>query len=259
VRGTTQKPCAALLIFATETSKIPGAHYHRRVVVKVRIAPSILAADFTRLGEQITEAEAAGADYIHIDIMDGRFVPNITMGPFIVAAARRVTRLPLDVHLMIVEPEKHIPAFAEAGASFITVHVEVCQHLHRVIQQIREAGVRPSVVLNPHTPAVAIKEILPFVDMVLVMTVNPGFGGQAFIPETLHKIREIRAMITALGRSVDVEVDGGIDEQTVPQVITHGANVLVAGTSVFHYPDGIQAGVAALRQAASATRNNKSQ
>ncbi|HMM28778.1 MAG: ribulose-phosphate 3-epimerase [Chloroflexota bacterium] len=215
----------------------------------IRIAPSILAADFTRLGEQIAAVEAAGADYIHIDIMDGRFVPNITMGPLIVAAARRVTRLPLDVHLMIVEPEKHIQAFADAGANLISVHVEACPHLHRVVQQIREAGVRPAVVLNPHTPAVAIKEILPFVDMVLAMTVNPGFGGQSFIPETLPKLREIHRMIEAAGREIDLEVDGGIDAHTAPQVVAHGANVLVAGTAIFGAPEGIAAAMAAIRAA----------
>ncbi len=215
----------------------------------IRIAPSILASDFTRLGEQISEAEAAGADYIHIDVMDGRFVPNISVGPLIVQAARRVTQLPLDVHLMIVEPERYIQAFAEAGATLISVHVETCPHLHRTVQQIREAGVRPSVVLNPHTPAALLKEILPFVDMVLVMTVNPGFGGQEFIPETLPKLRELRQMIEALGRPVDLEVDGGIDAQTAPQVITHGANVLVAGTSIFRAPGGIASGMSALRKA----------
>ncbi len=219
---------------------------------RVRLAPSILAADFTRLGEQIAEVEAAGADYIHIDVMDGRFVPNITMGPLIVEAVRRVTALPLDVHLMIVEPEKHIQAFADAGASFLSVHVEATPHLHRVVQQIRQAGVRPSVVLNPHTPALAIKEILPFVDMVLAMTVNPGFGGQSFIPETLPKLREIRDLIQTTGRTIDLEVDGGIDERTAPLVIAHGANVLVAGTSVFGAPEGSAAALRALRTAALA-------
>ena len=217
----------------------------------VRIAPSILAADFTRLGEQIIEADAAGADYIHIDVMDGRFVPNISMGPMVVETARRVTQLPLDVHLMIVEPEQHIDAFARAGANIISVQVETCPHLHRVVQQIRDAGVRPSVVLNPHTPAVMIEEILPFVDMVLVMTVNPGFGGQRFIAQTLSKIRTIRAMITQRGLAVDVEVDGGIDENTAAQVVAHGASVLVAGTAVFSHPDGVRAGMSALRAAVS--------
>ena len=217
----------------------------------VRIAPSILAADFTRLGEQIIEADAAGADYIHIDVMDGRFVPNISMGPMVVETARRVTQLPLDVHLMIVEPEQHIDAFVRAGANIISVQVETCPHLHRVVQQIRDAGVRPSVVLNPHTPAVMIEEILPFVDMVLVMTVNPGFGGQRFIAQTLSKIRTIRAMITQRGLAVDVEVDGGIDENTAAQVVEHGASVLVAGTAVFSHPDGVRAGMSALRAAVS--------
>jgi ribulose-phosphate 3-epimerase len=216
----------------------------------VRIASSILAADFTRLGEQIAEAEAGGADQIHVDVMDGRFVPNITMGPLVVEAARRATRLPVDVHLMILEPEKHIQAFVDAGANNVSVQVEASAHLHRVIQQIREAGAQASVVLNPHTPAVMIKEILPFVDMVLVMTVNPGFGGQRFIPETLPKIREIRTMIEALGRPVDVQVDGGIDTQTAPQVVAHGANVLVAGTSIFHAPEGVQSAIHGLRKAA---------
>jgi len=217
---------------------------------RVQIAPSILAADFTRLGEQIAEAQAAGADLIHVDVMDGRFVPNITMGPLVVAAARRATSLPLDVHLMIVEPERHIGAFVEAGADRITVHAETCPHLHRVVQQIRELGARPAVALNPHTPAVMVEEILPFVDMVLVMTVNPGFGGQAFIPETLRKIQRIRALITALGRPVDIQVDGGIDPLTTSQVVAHGANVLVAGTFVFNAPEGIAAAIASLRLAA---------
>ena len=215
----------------------------------VRIAPSILAADFARLGEQIRDADAAGADYIHIDVMDGCFVPNITMGPMVVETARRVTQLPLDVHLMIVEPEKHVETFARAGADIISVHVETCPHLHRVVQQIRDAEARPSVVLNPHTPAVMIEEILPFVDMVLVMTVNPGFGGQTFIPQTLSKVRAIRDMIAQRGLAVDVEVDGGIDEGTAAQVVAHGASVLVAGTAVFGHPDGVRAGMAALRAA----------
>ena len=217
----------------------------------ILIAPSILAADFTCLGDQIRQAEAAGADQIHIDVMDGCFVPNITMGPLAVEAARRVTALPLDVHLMIVHPEDLIQAFVAAGASIISVHVEACPHLHRTVQQIREAGARPSVVLNPGTPAIAVKEVLPFVDMVLVMTVNPGFGGQTFIPQMLGKISEIRAMLDALGSTADLEVDGGVDVTTTPQVVHHGANVLVAGTSIFRTPDGIAAATKALREAAS--------
>ena len=217
----------------------------------VRIAPSILSADFTRLGEQIAEAEAGGCDLIHVDVMDGRFVPNITMGPMVVEAARRATSLPLDVHLMIVEPEKHIAAFAKAGADIISVHVEVCAHLHRVVQQIRQAGASPAVALNPHTPAVMIQEILPFVDMVLVMTVNPGFGGQSFIRHTLGKIRTIAEMIQAGGWDVAIEVDGGISPQTAPLVVEHGASVLVAGTSVFRAPQGIRSAIQALRSAAT--------
>ncbi len=216
----------------------------------IRIAPSILSADFTRLGEQIAEAEAGGCDLIHVDVMDGRFVPNITMGPLVVEAARRATSLPLDVHLMIVEPEKHIAAFAQAGADIISVHVEVCAHLHRVVQLIREAGAKPAVALNPHTPAVMIQEILPFVDMVLVMTVNPGFGGQSFIPQTLGKLRTIADMIQAVGRDVAIEVDGGISPQTTPLVVENGASVLVAGTSVFRTQAGIRAAIRALREAA---------
>ncbi len=222
----------------------------------IRIAPSILAADFTRLGEQVAAAEAGTADQIHVDVMDGRFVPNITMGPLIVEAVRRSTRLPVDVHLMIVEPEKHIQDFAEAGASNISVQIEVCPHLHRVVQQIHEVGAQATVVLNPHTPAVLLKEILPFVEMVLVMTVNPGYGGQAFIPEMLTKIREIRTMIEAVGHPVDIQVDGGIDHQTAPQVVAHGANVLVAGTALFRTqegfrtPDDVRAAIQALREAA---------
>ncbi len=220
----------------------------------IRIAPSILAADFTHLGEQIAAVEAGGGDMIHIDIMDGRFVPNLSMGPVIVEAARRATSLPLDVHLMIIEPERHIPTFIAAGANNITVHVETCPHLHRTIQQIREGGATASVVLNPHTPAVAIREILPFVEMVLVMTVNPGYGGQTFIMETLPKIREIRTMIEGLSHKVndhqiDIQVDGGIDTHTASLVVNQGARVLVAGTSVFGTPDGIAASIAALRKA----------
>ncbi len=217
------------------------------------IAPSILAADFTRLGAQIAEAETGGADSIHVDVMDGRFVPNITMGPLVVAAARRATALPLDVHLMIVEPERHLAAFAEAGADIITVHVEACPHLHRVVQQIRELGARPAVALNPHTPAVLIEEILPDVDMVLVMTVNPGFGGQQFIAATLGKISRIRQMITRLGHPIDVQVDGGIDRSTAPLVAAHGANILVAGTSIFAAAEEIGNAIAALRAAAHGT------
>ena len=212
----------------------------------VRIAPSILSADFTRLGEQIQAAEAAGAGLIHIDVMDGRFVPNITMGPLVVQAARRVTRLPLDVHLMIVEPERHIASFAEAGADWISVHVEPSPHLHRTLMFIHELGCRAGVAINPHTPAQALSEVLHMIDLVNVMTVNPGFGGQTFLTETLPKIEQLRAMITASGRDIDIEVDGGVNTDTVATVVRAGANVLVAGSSVFSPDFSVQAGIDAL-------------
>jgi len=213
----------------------------------IRIAPSILAADFTRLGEQLQDAEAAGADLIHIDVMDGRFVPNISMGPLVVEAARRSTRLPLDVHLMIVEPEHHLAAFAQAGADRISVHWEACPNLHRTLQTIRELGCGVGVAINPHIPASFLSEVLHLVDVVLVMTVNPGFGGQAFLPETLPKLRQLRAMIEASGRAVDLEVDGGIHAGTVAQVVAAGANVLVAGSAVFNAQDRVQQAIDRLR------------
>jgi ribulose-phosphate 3-epimerase len=211
----------------------------------VKIAPSILAADFTRLGEQIREAEAAGGDQIHIDIMDGRFVPTISFGVPVVAAARRATRLPLDVHLMIVEPEHHLAAFKEAGADILTVHIEACPNLHRVLQQIRGLGLRAGVALNPHTPAILLSEILHLVDVVLVMTVNPGAGGQTFLNETLPKIKTLRGMAP----NVDISVDGGIEESTIRAAKDAGANVFVAGTSIFGAQGGIQAGVERLKRA----------
>ncbi|MHB8629318.1 MAG: ribulose-phosphate 3-epimerase [Aggregatilineales bacterium] len=214
-----------------------------------QIAPSILAADFTRLGEEVRAAEAAGGDQIHIDVMDGHFVPNLTMGPLIVEAVRRVTRLPLDVHLMIERPDDFLKDFAEAGATTIDVHVETCHHLHRTIQRIRELGMKPGVALNPHTPFELIREILPDVDRVLVMTVNPGFGGQTFIHNTLHKLIEIRQAARILQRDavLEIGVDGGIDAHTAPEVLTRGANVLIAGSAIFKAKAGIAAGIAALR------------
>jgi ribulose-phosphate 3-epimerase len=214
-----------------------------------QIAPSILAADFTRLGDQIREAEAAGADQFHIDVMDGHFVPNLSFGAMIVEAVRRVTNLPLDIHLMIEQPERLIKDFAQAGSTTITVHVETCPHLHRTIQQIRELGVRPGVALNPHTPFEAIREIMPDVDRVLVMTVNPGFGGQKFIQNTLHKIVEIRQAARILQRDsvLEIGIDGGVDVHTAPSVLTRGANVLIVGTALFRAPEGIAAALAALR------------
>lgn len=214
---------------------------------RVRIAPSILSADFGRLAEEVKAVEAAGADYVHVDVMDGRFVPNLTIGPLVVEAVKRATALPLDVHLMMVEPERYIDAFAQAGASLITVHQETCPHLHRTLQQIRAAGAKPSVVLNPSTPLSAIEEVLGEVSQVLLMSVNPGFGGQAFIAATIDKVRRLRALLDARGLAhVDIEVDGGINPATAKQVVAAGANVLVAGNAVFKAQD-YRAAIAALR------------
>ena len=217
----------------------------------LKIAPSILSADFANLGDAVRQAEAGGADYIHVDVMDGVFVPNLTIGPPVVAALRQVTRLPLDVHLMIVGPERYLEDFARAGADILTVHVEACPHLHRVIQQIRELGVEPGVTLNPATSLESVREILPYVAQVLVMTVNPGFGGQSYIPTMTEKVIRLVRMIRDVGASAEIEVDGGIDAVTVPMVVGAGANILVAGTSVFGHPAGIAAGITALRQAVS--------
>lgn len=216
----------------------------------IKIAPSILSADFANLGAAVQALEAGGADYIHIDVMDGRFVPNMTVGPLVVAAVRRVTHLPLDVHLMIESPERYLAAFAEAGADLLTVHVETCPHLHRTIQQITELGVTPGVTLNPATSLDTLWEILPFVRQVLVMTVNPGFGGQAYIETMTAKVARLAAMARERGLTPDIEVDGGIDADTAPVVAGAGASVLVAGTAVFNHPAGIAAGIAALRSVA---------
>jgi ribulose-phosphate 3-epimerase len=202
-----------------------------------RIAPSILSARFERLGEEVAAIEAAGADWVHVDVMDGRFVPNITIGPLVVKAVRRSTRLPLDVHLMIVEPERYIEAFVDAGADTLGVHVETCPHLHRTLSQIREAGARACVVLNPATPAQAIEPVLGDVDQILVMTVNPGFGGQAFISSMLPKIETIRGWLDARGLAVDLEVDGGISSETIVAAAAAGADVFVAGNAVFSSND----------------------
>jgi len=216
----------------------------------LKIAPSILAADFASLGTAVRAAETGGADYIHVDVMDGHFVPNITIGPPVVAALRKVTRLPLDVHLMIEAPERYLADFARAGASILTVHVETCPHLHRTVQQIRELGVRPGVTLNPSTGLETLREILPYVSQVLVMTVNPGFGGQRYIPTMTAKIARLAAMIRDTGREIDIEVDGGIDRTTIAEVAAAGANVFVAGTAIFGHPDGVKEGITALRAAA---------
>jgi ribulose-phosphate 3-epimerase len=215
---------------------------------RIRIAPSILSADFARLGEEVRAVEAAGADVIHVDVMDGRFVPNITIGPPVVAALRKVTKLPLDVHLMIVEPEKYVEAFAEAGADVISVHVEASTHLQRTLRRIRELKVRAGAVLNPHTPEDHLKYVLEDLDLILLMTVNPGFGGQAFLPQVLPKIRAVREMIDRSGAAIDLEVDGGIAPSTVRAVVDAGARVLVAGNAIFGQPDRAAA-ISALRRA----------
>jgi ribulose-phosphate 3-epimerase len=212
----------------------------------VRIAPSVLAADFSRLGDEVRAAEAAGADSIHIDIMDGRFVPNLTMGPVVVEAIRAVTKLPLDIHLMILEPERYLDAFAKAGGDILTVHIEASPHLHRTVQQIQELGKKPSVALNPHTPLHGLDVVLPELSMVLLMTVNPGFGGQKFINGVVPKIRAMRAEIERRGLDTDLQVDGGVARDTARTAVEAGANVLVAGTAVFGQPD-YRAAISALR------------
>jgi len=216
-----------------------------------QIAPSILSADFTRLGDHIKEADVGGADWIHVDVMDGHFVPNITIGPLIVEAARRVTRLPLDVHLMIERPERYLENFVRAGADWLTVHQETCPHLHRTVHRIRELGARAGVAVNPGTPVETLVDVLPFVDLVLVMTVNPGFGGQRFIAESLVKLERLSGMLDQLQRhDVEVEVDGGIDPTTAPAVVAAGATVLVAGSAVFG-SGSVAGNIAAIRKSLS--------
>jgi len=218
----------------------------------LRIAPSILSADFSILGQEIADVERGGADWIHVDVMDGHFVPNITIGPLVVESIRPKTKLPLDVHLMIEQPDRYITAFAKAGADLISVHAEACVHLHRTLHYIKEQGVKAGVVLNPATPISAIEHVMDeALDLVLLMTVNPGFGGQAFIPGVLPKITALRHQLNDRGlRHVDIEVDGGVNAATAPQVIAAGANVLVAGNAVFNQPDRAAA-IASLKGAGS--------
>jgi ribulose-phosphate 3-epimerase len=211
------------------------------------LAPSILSADFTRLGEQIADCEAAGADWLHIDVMDGHFVPNITMGPFIVEHCRRVSRLPLDVHLMIEQPERHLEAFARAGAATLTVHVETCPHLHRTLQYIRSLGCQAGVTLNPGTPVSALESVLHLADLVLVMSVNPGFSGGQYIPEAVGRVAEIRQRLDALHSPAWIEVDGGVNAGNLPSLLQAGADAFVAATAVFKHPGGAATGVGALK------------
>lgn len=217
-------------------------------MTKYIIVPSILSADFTHLGEQIAECEAAGADWIHVDVMDGHYVPNITMGPLVVEACRRATKLPLDVHLMIEKPERHLEAFAKAGATRITVHVETCPHIFRTLEHIKSLGCPAGVTLNPGTPVLMIEPVLHLADLVLVLSVNPGFGGQSFLVETVGKVTEIRRKLDAIGSEAYLEVDGGIAANTLPLMQKAGANVFVCGSAVFKYPQGITAGIKALRE-----------
>lgn len=216
---------------------------------RVKIAPSILSADLAHLAREVAAVAEAGADWIHVDVMDGHFVPNLTFGVPVVAALRRSTHLPLDVHLMIEAPDRYLEAFARAGADGLTVHVEACPHLHRTVQQIRGLGLRAGVALNPATPLAAVEEILPDIDLLLVMTVNPGFGGQPFIPRMREKVRRARRMIEALGRPVELEVDGGVGPENAADLVADGATVLVVGAALFEAPEGPAEALRRLRAA----------
>jgi ribulose-phosphate 3-epimerase len=218
----------------------------------VQVAPSILSADFSSLGRDIAAAERGGADLIHVDVMDGHFVPNITIGPPVVRAIKRIATRPLDVHLMIEEPDRYIDEFVAAGASMVSVHVEAVPHLHRSVTHIKSLGAKAGVVLNPSTPATMLEEIAPYVDFVLVMSVNPGFGGQSFIPTSLQKLRRVRSVLTAAGSSAPIEIDGGVDLANVNDIVAAGANILVAGQAIFGASDP-EGATRALRAAANRT------
>jgi len=214
----------------------------------MKIAPSILSADFARLGQQVKEAEAAGADWIHVDVMDGHFVPNITLGPPIVRALRSATHLPLDVHLMIADPARYLTDFEKAGANSLTVHVETCLHLHRVIQQIKDLGLKAGVALNPATPLGALEEVLRAVDLVVLMTVNPGFGGQSYIPASTAKIARLRQMLFEMEAQAELEVDGGINRNTIVEAVEAGATVLVAGSAIYNDQASVAKNIRQLRE-----------
>jgi ribulose-phosphate 3-epimerase len=217
--------------------------------MSIIIAPSILSADITQLGDQIEQAVEGGADWIHVDVMDGRFVPNITFGSNVVKAVRRMTDLPIDVHLMIVEPEKHLQAFADAGTNHITVHYETCPHIHRTLQSIREIGMSPGIVINPGTPIDSLYELIESVEKVLIMTVNPGFGGQSFIETMYDKIRRTKLLLDKKGSEAVIQVDGGISSKTIKACYDAGARNFIAGSAIFKHENGIAAGIAALRNA----------
>src|SRR3972149_5601042 len=214
----------------------------------IKLSPSILSADFSRLGEQAAEAESAGADYIHVDVMDGRFVPNLTIGPVVVSALRSATRLPLDVHLMIETPERYLEDFARAGADILTVHVETCSHLHSTVEQIKGLGVKAGISLNPGTSLSTLEEVLPLVDLVLVMSVNPGFSGQAFIPGSLDKVKRLKATLDQAGLTPELEVDGGIGPRNAAAVVGAGAGVLVAGSAVFNQVKSVAENIRDIRE-----------
>lgn len=222
----------------------------------LRIAPSILSADFARLADEVLRVEMGGADMLHVDVMDGHFVPNLTVGPPIVEALRKVTKLPLDVHLMITNPDAYVPEFADAGADYLTVHVETCPHLHRTVQAIKERGVKAGVTLNPATPLSAIEEILPDVDLLLVMSVNPGFGGQQFIPGSLQKIARARRLIDETRSHAALEVDGGVKVDNASRIVKAGADILVAGSAIFSSTD-YGATIRAMRRSGQAKRQDR--